>query len=128
MSRDTAHMCIAVVEDEPHMASLLSDMLASADIDVEVFHLAADFLKSTGLCEFRTVILDLSLPDIDGFDLMERIATMGLACSVVLISGHAPAALKAARLYGTALGLDVRAAFCKPFSRDELLMTIELPA
>ena len=128
MSRGTARMRIAIVDDEPLMANLVSDMLSSTAVDTELFYLAADFLKSREIFSFDTLILDLSLPDIDGFELMDRIAPMGLACSLVLMTGHAQAALQASSLYAKGIGLDVRAAICKPFSRDELLMAIGIPA
>ncbi len=128
MKRGQAGMRIAIVDDEPFMADLIRDMLSSTDAEVEIFLQGKAFLKSQRLAEFQTLILDLSLPDIDGFDLMDRIAPMGLGCSIVLMTGHAQAALSASKVYGNAIGLDVRGAFCKPFSRDELLMAIGLQA
>lgn len=119
---------IAVVEDEPFMAQLVGDMVASADVDVEVFTLGADLLRSAHLLQFKTILLDLSLPDIDGFDLMERLAAGALGTSIVLMSGHEDATLRAAQIYGNGIGLKVPRVLAKPFARDALLAALGLLA
>jgi FixJ family two-component response regulator len=80
----------AVVDDQSLMAELVSEMLTSAgsDVEVEVFSLGQHLLKSKNLKNFKAVIMDLSLPDIDGFDLMEQLAVDNKGLAVVLMSGH----------------------------------------
>lgn len=117
----------AVVEDEPFMAQLVGDMLMSGGAEVEVFMRGADLFKSTNLLAFTAIVLDLSLPDTDGFDLMDRLAAEARGMSVVLMSGHDLPVLRAARLYGNGLGLQVRGALTKPFARDELLIALGVP-
>jgi DNA-binding response OmpR family regulator len=115
-----------MVEDEPFMAELVSDMLSSGGVNFEVFHRGSDFLKSANLKEFTAVILDLSLPDIDGFDLMERLATEAGGMPMVLMSGHDLAVLRAAKIYGNGIGLNVRGVLTKPFTREELFISLGL--
>jgi len=116
----------AIVEDEPVMAELVSDMLGGADVDVEVFSLGSRFLKSPNLTRFTAIILDLSLPDIDGFELMERLATEAPGMSMVLMSGHDLVVLRTAKILGNGLGLRVRGALAKPFTRDQLFAALGL--
>jgi two-component system response regulator CiaR len=116
----------AMVEDEAFMAELINDMLTSCGADVEVFMLGADLLKHADLPHFKAIILDLSLPDIDGFDMLERLAATALNASILLMSGHAPSVLHAAKLYGHGMGLQMLGALSKPFTRDELLATLGL--
>ena len=118
----------AIVDDEPFMAQLVSDMLSYANVDVEVFPLGADFLQSPNLLKFKTIILDLSLPDIDGFDLMDKLAADTIGVSLLLISGHSSATINAARIYGRGIGLNMRGALVKPFTRDDLLSCLGLTA
>jgi FixJ family two-component response regulator len=106
------------------MAELVSNMLAHLPLDVEVFFNGADLLKSPHLMRFTTLVLDLSLPDIDGFDLMDRLAAVAQPGALLLMSGHSQAALRASLLYGNGIGLQVKGALCKPFSGDELCMTL----
>ena len=116
----------AVVDDEPLMAQLVSDMLSSANVDVEVFTLGAELHKSTNLPKFKSIILDLSLPDIDGFDLLTKLSEEDLGMSILLISGHDMSTISAAHIYGEALGLKMLGALAKPFTRTELLSILGL--
>jgi two-component system OmpR family response regulator len=117
----------AIVDDEPFMAELVSDMLLSVGADVEVFHLGADLFKRANLQQFSAIVLDLSLPDMDGFEIMDQLATDSHAISILLMSGHDLAVVRAAKIYGNGLGLNVRGTLTKPFSRDELLTALGLP-
>ena len=119
--------CFAIVDDEPSMAKLVSNMLLSSGAKVEVFSNGVDLLKNTNLIQFDSVILDLSLPDIDGFEMMEKLAARAKGLFVILISGHDIAVVNAARTYGNAIGLNVHASLIKPFSRDQLFAALGLP-
>jgi FixJ family two-component response regulator len=123
-------LLFAIVDDEPFMSQLVSDMLTSVDVnvdvDVEVFLLGTDFLQSLNLLKFKTIILDLSLPDIDGFEIMDRLAAEAIGISVLLISGHKSATIDAARIYGRGIGLNMLGALSKPFTRNELFSGLGL--
>jgi two-component system OmpR family response regulator len=119
-------LLFAIVDDEPFMAQLVSDMLSSADVDVEVFPLGADLLRSPNLRRFKTCILDLSLPDIDGFEVMDKLAADRAGMSMLLMSGHNHATIDAAIIYGKGIGLNMLAALSKPFTRDDLLSGLGL--
>ncbi len=121
-------LLFAIVDDEPFMSQLVSDMLTSVDVnvDVDVFLLGTDFLQSLNLLKFKTIILDLSLPDIDGFEIMDRLAAEAIGISVLLISGHKSATIDAARIYGRGIGLNMLGALSKPFTRNELFSGLGL--
>jgi DNA-binding response OmpR family regulator len=118
----------AIVEDDPFMAQLVGDMLTSSGVISKVFVRGADLLKSADLLNFKAIILDLSLPDIDGFDLMDRIATQYTGMSLVLMSGHDLATVRAAKIYGNGIGLQIRGALTKPFAKGELFAALGLQA
>ncbi len=118
----------AVVEDDPSVARLIQYMLSDRHGQVECFALGADLLKSEHLSQFQTILLDLSLPDIDGFELMDLLAARYIGLSILIISGHADATLRAAQIYGKGAGLNVRGVLCKPFSKADLLNMLGLDA
>jgi CheY-like chemotaxis protein len=126
MSTDAVLPLYAVVEDEPFMAEMVCDMLASRGLNVEVFHHGADFLRSANLRNFQAIVLDLSLPDIDGFVLMDKLVDQAVYASMVLMSGHDLAIVRAAKIYGNGIGLHVRAALTKPFTKEELFAALGL--
>jgi DNA-binding response OmpR family regulator len=84
------------------MAELVSDMLTSSSAEAQVFTVGTDLLKCVERQNFKAIILDLSLPDIDGFDIMDMIAAEYIGMSLVLLSGHDLATMRAARFTATA--------------------------
>jgi FixJ family two-component response regulator len=103
-------------------------MLSSCGAKVEIFMGGLDLLKESDLMQYKAIVLDLSLPDIDGFDLMQELASKAKGISLVLMSGHNIEIVSAAKIYGNALGLNVRAALTKPFTRNELFAALGLLA
>ena len=116
----------AVVEDDPLMANLVSNMLASSDVDIEMFMLIADFLKCENLQKFKAILLDLSLPDIDGLKVLERLEALSVCAPVVLMSAHESHVLAAAKIVGNGYGLNVTTVLRKPYARQELLSALEI--
>lgn len=126
MSSGALRPQFAVVEDDSFMAQLVSDMLLSSVVGVEVFSGGAALLRSADLPHFKAFILDLSLPDIDGFEVMDALAARKIDAPIVLMSGHDSAILLAAKIYGTAIGLDVRGTLKKPFTQQDLFGVAQL--
>jgi CheY-like chemotaxis protein len=114
----------AIVEDDPFMAQLVSDMLLTGGVEVQIFMFGLDLLQCVNLLSFKTIVLDLSLPDIDGFDLMDKLASDVIGMSIVLMSGHDAATLRGASIYANGIGLNVRGALTKPFTRGELFAAL----
>ena len=108
------------------MAKIVQDMLVSGGADAEIFHLGSDFLKSDNLATFKAIILDLSLPDLDGFDVMTMLADNYSGVPVLLISGHDTVILQAAAMHGTGLGLKMGVSLTKPFNKDELFAALKI--
>ncbi len=128
MTRVLGRQKFAVVEDDPFMADVVGEMLSCGDIDVEIFALGAELFDSPNLMDFEAIVLDLTLPDMGGFDVMDKLADMSSSSSILVTSGHDPATLAAAKIYGRGIGLKVRGVLTKPFSRAELLAALGLPA
>jgi DNA-binding response OmpR family regulator len=124
MTVSSGHPQFAIVEDDPFMAQLVSDMLSSSGVEVQVFMLGFDLLQCADLLRFKTIVLDLSLPDIDGFDLMDKLAADTIGMSIVLMSGHDAATLRGASIYANGIGLNVRGALTKPFTKGELFAAL----
>ena len=63
---------LLVVEDNPAEQLSIRELLGYDDIDVKVVSTGADALKLVNEEAFDCVVLDLRLPDISGFDILER--------------------------------------------------------
>ena len=127
MSMDCTEALVAIVDDDPLMIKLLGLMLANADVRLETFMSGTALLKSPTLNQFSTIILDLSIPDAEGFQIMDKLVVKNIAVPILLISGHDHAILMAAKAYGEGVGLNLLGALRKPFTQQNLQSIMGLP-
>jgi DNA-binding NtrC family response regulator len=78
---------IALVEDNTDSADLIQIILS--DYQVEWFSMARPFLDSLANTTFDLILLDISLPDTDGYDVYHSIRQTDPTVPVVIISAHA---------------------------------------
>jgi DNA-binding response OmpR family regulator len=80
---------ILIVDDEPDAAHLLADALALAGHVTYAAHDAVSGMKLTEEFAPDVALLDLALPDIDGFELAQRLqARHGKRLVLIAITGH----------------------------------------
>jgi two-component system OmpR family response regulator len=112
---------ILVVDDEPSITDLLSMALRYEGMEVEVAHLGRGALDAMTRFRPHLVVLDVMLPDLSGFDVLERMGRDR-------IGGHLPVLFLTARdtlddkLRGFTLGGDDY--MTKPFSVEELIVRV----
>ncbi|MEU9889741.1 response regulator transcription factor [Sphaerisporangium sp. NPDC051011] len=109
---------LLVVDDEPNIRELLSATLRYAGFDVLT---ASDGREAVQLAERvrpDLVVLDVMLPDMDGFAVAGRLRTAGRRVPVVFLTARDESNSK---LTGLGLGDDY---VTKPFSLDEVLARI----
>jgi len=112
---------ILVVEDEPDVASLLRARLESNGYEVEVVEYGREALKRAGSLRPDLVILDLMLPDIDGYTVSEQLRKLYHSWSVpILMLTAKDQSVDQLRGYG--VGAD--AYMTKPYDARELLETV----
>jgi len=117
---DIALPRILCVDDEPFLLAALSRSLRLC-FDVCTAANAKDALlevEHTG--PFVAVISDMSMPGMDGIELLRRVRDLNPATMRILLSGHGAGVL-------AARGIDddlVAHCFCKPCSLDVLAKTI----
>jgi HAMP domain-containing protein/CheY-like chemotaxis protein/signal transduction histidine kinase len=64
---------LLVVEDSPAEQLSIRELLGSADINISVVSTGADALAAVTEHEFDCMVLDLRLPDMSGFEVLERL-------------------------------------------------------
>ena len=82
------HPYVAVLDDEPQFCRALGRLLKTHGVEVAAFALGEELLAA---CTSRLpdcLLLDLHMPDISGFEVLERLATQRLPVPVVVITGH----------------------------------------
>ena len=112
---------ILIVEDEPRIAAFIAKGLKAAGYTpvVEASGLLAVARAVAG--EPDLIVLDVGLPDIDGFEVLSRIRGQGVATPVVMLTARSSVADTVAGLQSGAEDY-----MAKPFSFEELLARIQL--
>jgi FixJ family two-component response regulator len=114
---DQIRPLIAVLDDEPQFSKALARLLKTHGFEVVTFTQGEKFLEA---CESRLpscLLLDLHMPGLSGFEVLERIAARHVP--VLVITGHdQPGNDQRVRALG---GLDY---FLKPVNELQLLAAI----
>lgn len=113
---------IAVVDDEPDIVELVSLHLEKTGFRVAKFFNASNFLKFLESTTPDFVILDLMLPDADGFEICKYIKKQDHLSSIPLIMLTARGE-EMDRILGLELGADDYVT--KPFSAKELVARVK---
>lgn len=79
---------VCVVEDDLAVAVAISRVLRVAGWDVAVFPSAEAFLDKHDPHAHGCLILDVSLPGLDGIALQDALAAQGIALPIVFVTGH----------------------------------------
>ncbi|MGK2348789.1 response regulator transcription factor [Actinomyces sp. W5033] len=112
---------ILVVEDEPRIASFLLKGLKAAGFSAEATASGTEAISLAVSGETDLIILDVGLPDVDGFTVLEQIRGQGVRVPVIMLTARSSVA---ARVKGLESGADDYVP--KPFSFEELLARVRL--
>lgn len=110
---------ILIVEDEPELAKLMSNYLEEAGMRTQVSHRAQHatrFLKNNFV---NLLLLDITLPDKTGFELLEELRTTNQSTPVIFVTGNS---IEESKVRGLEMGGDDY--ITKPFSYPELVARI----
>jgi two-component system, OmpR family, response regulator len=108
-------MRVLVVEDDPRMADMLRRGLGRAGMTVDHTALGADALWMAGSTDYQAIVLDVGLPDIDGFEVCRRLRADGVWAPILMLTARDATEDRVAGLDG---GADDY--LLKPFTFDEL--------
>lgn len=112
---------ILLVEDHDINRMLLSDYLGYCGYEVESLSKASDFFTTIDRFQPKLILLDLKLPEIDGYSLLEQIKNKPELCKIPIIVVSA-FAFKSDRERATKLG--ACRYFVKPVNLRELTVAI----
>lgn len=112
---------VLIVEDEARIASFLTKGLRAAGFTPRVVTRGGQAVEAVLMGGVDLVLLDVGLPDIDGFEVLEQIRGQGVGMPVIMLTARSSVADRVAGLEG---GADDYVP--KPFSFEELLARVRL--
>ncbi|MGW0434322.1 response regulator transcription factor [Micromonospora sp. NPDC003197] len=112
---------VLVVDDEPNICALLSATLRLIDFDVRIAYGGHAALAAAAEFEPDLVVLDVMMPDLDGFEVARRLRAEPARQSVPVLFLTARDAVED-RISGLTVGADDYVT--KPFSLEEVVLRI----
>jgi FixJ family two-component response regulator len=111
---------VFVVDDDVSVRKSLELLIASAGWKPETFASAQEFLSSPRVLAPSCLVLDVSLPDLNGLELQKRIAGDRSDMPIIFISGYGDVPMTVQAMKAGAVEF-----LTKPFSDDVLLTAIQ---
>jgi two-component system cell cycle response regulator CtrA len=112
-------MRVLLVEDDTTIAKSIELMLKSEGFVVDTTNLGEDGLEIGKLYDYDIVILDLMLPDMDGYEVLRRLRAARVGTPVLILSGLVEPDNK---IKGLGYGADDY--LTKPFDKGELVARV----
>jgi two-component system response regulator FixJ len=109
---------VHVIDDDPDARDSLAFLLATADVPATTYDSAAAFLAVAADAR-GCVVADVRMPEIDGIELVRRLAALGVELPIIVITGHGDVPLAVA-----AMKAGVKDFIEKPFSDEAILCAV----
>lgn len=113
-------MKILIIDDERSIRNSLKEILADEGYDVDVAENGVQGCEMVEKEKYSVVFCDIKMPQMDGMEVLDRFAQIGVDAAVIMISGHGD--------IGTAVECIKKGAFDfiqKPLDLNRILITIK---
>ena len=116
MARD---LIVHVIDDDEAVRNSIAFLLRSSEFSVRSYASALEFLDGIDGVETGCVITDVRMPDIDGIELLRRMADRRMTIPVIVITGHGDVVLALDAIRAGAIDF-----IEKPFDHEALLSAV----
>ena len=110
---------VHVVDDDRDVRRSISFMLGVADLQSRPFASGQDLLDNLNDIQPGTILLDIRMPQMDGFQVMAELARRGVEWPVVVMTGHGEVSVAVQAMKAGAVDF-----LEKPFGEDVLLASL----
>lgn len=111
---------LLIVDDQPDICEFIADVAEELGFETRIASKHREFVELYRTFEPDAVVLDLSMPEKDGIEVMWLLADWQCRARILLISGYDSRLLNSARTLATGQGLKVVNALAKPLDIDIL--------
>lgn len=112
-------MRILLIEDDKAVSQNISLILKRENMIVDASYLGEDGIEDARLYDYDLIILDLMLPDMEGYEVIRRLRSMHISTPVLILSGLSSTDKK---VKGFGCGADDY--LTKPFDSRELIARV----
>lgn len=111
---------VFVVDDDALVRASIQGLLKSAGLRCEAFETAEEFLHAKRADVPRCLVLDVSLPGINGLDFQRELADKGVHIPIIFITGHGDIPMSVKAMKSGAVEF-----LTKPFLDQDLLDAVQ---
>ena len=111
----TPSVHLYIVDDDPSFGKSLKRLLNARGMSADCFTSARSFLDSVPSSQQGCAIIDIHMPELNGFELMDKMRELHYSMPKIVISGQAQAGDRNLAINKGAVGF-----LLKPFSAESL--------
>jgi two-component system response regulator FixJ len=115
----TIEKLVHIVDDDDSVRRSAAFMLKHAGYRVESHVSGIQFLKEARTAERGCVLLDVRMPDMDGLEVQQEMASRGIDMPLIILTGHGDIAVAVKAMRAGAVNF-----IEKPYEKEELLRAI----
>ncbi|MCP4997108.1 MAG: response regulator [Gammaproteobacteria bacterium] len=116
---------LIAVDDELEMATLIAEIAETVGFEAEATSNAKALLDSEAESRHDVIVIDLFMPDTDGFELINTLAEQGCTAAIIMVSGYDKTLLRGAGQIAEGNGLHLLDTLTKPFRLDQVQALLE---
>ncbi|MGC2526425.1 MAG: response regulator transcription factor [Candidatus Acidiferrum sp.] len=110
---------VFVVDDDPSVRASIQGLLKSANLRCESFGTAEEFLRGKRSEGTSCLVLDVSLPGVNGLEFQRQLAKAGIQIPIIFVTGHGDIPMTVKAMKSGAVEF-----LTKPFDDQDLLNAI----
>lgn len=111
---------VFVIDDDEHVRASIEGLMRAAGLRAKSFATAEEFLRAPPLDAPSCLILDVSLPGMNGLEFQQKLRNAGLHIPIVFITAHGNIPMSVRAMKSGAVEF-----LTKPFDDEELLGAIQ---
>src|SRR5271167_506690 len=111
---------VYVLDDDVSVREGVASLIRSVGLKVRTFASTQEFLASLQKERPSCLVLDIQLPDINGFELQQELATKDIQIPIIFLTGHGDIPMSVRAIKAGALEF-----LTKPFDPEDLLDAIQ---
>ena len=111
---------VFVIDDDADVRASIRGLLKSADLRSECFETAEQFVQRKPLDSLSCLILDVSLPGVNGLDFQQQLRDLGHHIPIIFVTGHGDIPMSVKAMKSGAVEF-----LTKPLKRHALLDAVQ---